>query len=72
MRAKVDVQVKRVAVLFEDGSIAVNLYTGTDYLDYAKNTRAFSPYKKNLLSTYVSMPYAIGKDADKPYYYICV
>lgn len=70
--ANVDGDVKRVAVVFEDHTLAINLYTGKDYVEYAQDTRRFSPYKANLMATYVKIPFAVAKDPEKGCYCICM
>ena len=62
MRACVDVPVKKVAVVFNDGTVAVNLYTGKDYLDYDRNPDKYSKYLSMIASTYEHLDIAIAKD----------
>ena len=71
MRACMDVPVKKVAVISKDGTVAVNLYTGKDYLDYAKNPDKYSKYLSEVASTYENLNIAIAKDKDTDGYVIC-
>lgn len=71
MRACMDVPVKKVAVVFKNGTIAVNLYTGKDYLDYDRNPDKYSKYFSPMASTYENLDIAIAKDKDTGGFVIC-
>ena len=71
MRACMDVPIKKVAIVFDDGSIAVNLYTGKDYLDYDRNPDKYSKYVSEVACTYEHLNVAIAKDKETGGYIIC-
>lgn len=71
MRACVDIPVKKIAVVFGDGTLAVNLYSGKDYMDYDRNPEKYSKYMSEVVSTYEHLNVAIAKDKDTGGYTIC-
>ncbi len=44
MEITTKITMKRVAVLYPDGDMSVNLYTGEDYLDYDRNPEVYKKY----------------------------
>ena len=71
MRACMDVPVKKVAVVLDDGRIVVNVYTGKDYLDYDRNPEKYSKFVTEVACTYEHLNVAIAKDEDTGGYVIC-
>lgn len=44
MEISTKITIKKIAVLYPDGGMSVNLYTGEDYLDYDRHPEVYKKY----------------------------